>query len=276
MQNETRKIKVETIENEIIKNFLAKEGFNFKDHQYAFFRASKDGITIILYENQTLLFQGDSSLINKYFDKLRELISAPSMKPKILGLDESGKGDIFGPLVLAGAIIKNSDKINDYEIDDSKNLSDEKINLFFNKIKNNIIYKVRIIEPEEYNDLYEKHKNINKIMTEEYKKLILSFDKNDYEKIILDKYSISVEDIKYLKEGIDKPFEMYHKGERFSSVAIASIVARFHFIEWFKNQNINLPKGTGEIATTKYKELKNTIPEKDLKKIAKINFKIKV
>lgn len=276
MQNETRKIKVETIENEIIKNFLEKEGFNFIEHQHAFFRAQKNGLTIILYENQTLLFQGDSIVIEKYFNKLRELISTPSMKTKILGLDESGKGDIFGPLVFAGAIIKNPENIKDYEIDDSKNISDERISIIFNKIKNHIIYKVRTIEPEEYNELYEKYKNINKIMTEEYKKLILSFDKNDYEKIILDKYSISVEDIKYLKEGIDKPFEMFHKGERFSSVAIASIVARFHFIEWFKSQNINLPKGTGEIATTKYKELKNSLPEKDLRKIAKVNFKIKV
>ncbi|MCX7820553.1 MAG: hypothetical protein N2258_02635 [Brevinematales bacterium] len=276
MANETRKIKVEEIENEIIKKFLENEGFLFKDHQYAYFRAQKDGLTIILYENQTLLFQGDISLIDEYFLKLRKIISSQKINAGILGLDESGKGDIFGPLVLAGTIIKNPDKINDYEIEDSKNLNDEKIYIIFNKVKNDIIYKVRIIEPEEYNILYEKYNNINKLMTEEYKRLILSFEDKDYNKIILDKYSISIEDIKFLKNGISKPFEMYHKGERFIPVALASIVARYYFSEWFNNQKILLPKGTGEIAIKKFIELKNSLSEENLKKIAKVHFKIKV
>ncbi len=275
MANETRKIKVEIIENEIIKKFFEKEGFSFKPNQHAFFRAQKDGLTVILYENQTLFFQGDSSVVEKYFYCIRELISTPSINVRILGLDESGKGDIFGPLVLAGAIIKNPTQIKDYEIDDSKNLSDEKIKLIFNKIKESIIYKVRIIKPEEYNNLYEEYKNINKIMTEEYKKLILSFDKNTYEKIILDKYSLSISEIKFLQDGIDVPFEMYHRAEKFIPVAIASIIARYYFIEWFNNQNDVLPIGTGEIATKKYLELKRSLPEKSLKRIAKVHFKIK-
>ncbi len=271
MSNHSRKIKISPLENEVLKKFLEREGFEFKAHEHAFFRAQKNGITIILYNNQTLFFQGDEKKIEVYYNNLKELISSDDNANDILGLDESGKGDVFGPLVLAGAIIKG--ELKEYTIDDSKNLSDEKITIVFNSIKDKILYKVRIITPEEYNELYQEYKNLNKLMTKEYKKLILSFPKNSYKKIILDKYSLSYKEIEFLKSGIEKPFDMFHKGENFLPVAAASIVARYYFLEWFKGQELDLPKGSSNTVQEKFLKLKQE-GKIELSKIAKMSFKL--
>ncbi|MGC8765362.1 MAG: hypothetical protein ACP5QT_05705 [Brevinematia bacterium] len=277
MSQKNFKMRIVSIENDFLKSLLEKENFSFFPHQYAFFRAQKDKITLILYKNQTLLLQGEEIFVDKYTDFIRQYLTTDEIEGETLGLDESGKGDIFGPLVLAGVIVKEHKKeIVKAGIDDSKKLSDERIKEIFSSLQNKIIYKARVIEPEEYNRLYEHYKNLNELMTDEYKKLILSFDDDLYKKIILDKYSLSKKQILKLKSGLTRNIEIYPKAERNLVVALASIVARYHFIRWFEVQKIDFLKGSGEEAVKLYKMLKKSLPQEDLSKIAKLHFKLKI
>lgn len=56
----------------------------------------------------------------------------------LCGIDEAGRGPIAGPLVVAGAIIKNPIK----GLNDSKVLSEKKREILFDKIKDNCDYHI--------------------------------------------------------------------------------------------------------------------------------------
>ncbi len=271
MPQKTIKIPVEPIQNEILRNILEKEGFEFKNHQYAYYRAQNKKVTVILYENQNLLIQGEDVEVDRFFHFVREKLTLNRVETGVLGLDESGKGDLFGPLVLAGAIINEDDGfIEKIGVDDSKNLSDERIKKIFNQLGNRVIYKVRIIEPKEYNRLYREYGNLNRLMVGEYKRLIKEFDEKFYKKIVLDKFSISKLQIEELKEGLNKPIEIYAKAERNPCVALASIIARYHFLEWFEKNNLPLVKGCNEESLS----LKATLNPAILPELIKLHFKV--
>ncbi|MFN2364110.1 MAG: hypothetical protein ABR596_07420, partial [Halarsenatibacteraceae bacterium] len=84
---------------------------------------------------------------------------------QLIGVDESGKGDYFGPLVIAGVYLDKaeSEKLAGYGVADSKNLSDKKIKKLAVKIKKNCEHSVVIIKNPRYNQLHKKIGNLNKI-----------------------------------------------------------------------------------------------------------------
>ena len=83
-----------------------------------------------------------------------------------IGTDESGKGDYFGPLVVAGVYIDETDEgyIKDLGVKDSKRLSDNRVKELAKAIKKEFTYSVVTIYPAKYNELWRKFKNLNKIL----------------------------------------------------------------------------------------------------------------
>jgi ribonuclease HIII len=263
-----------------VKQLLSSKGFTFSSHQHAFWRASKNGLSIIFYEKGTLLFQGSESSVKEslaWFPGAEENTANPSVS--ILGLDESGKGDYFGPLVLAGAIVtpENFQQIKDLGVVDSKKLSDSQIQKIFNGLKDKILFKVRIILPEDYNPLYARLTNLNLLMVSEYKNLIARFDLDSYDKIILDKFSQSESQNKEIRKASPKEMLIIEKGEANLSVAAASIIARFYFIQWFpeieKSKRLSLPKGSGRESGELFSRLKTSLKPEEFQAIAKSHFK---
>ena len=84
-----------------------------------------------------------------------------------IGTDESGKGDYFGPLVVAGVIVDSitSLQLKKIGVKDSKLLSDDIIKKLSPKIKTIVDNKFNIIviTPKTYNNLHAKMKNVIKI-----------------------------------------------------------------------------------------------------------------
>ena len=83
-----------------------------------------------------------------------------------IGVDESGKGDFFGPLVIAGVLTdeKNAKYLTELGMKDSKKLSDKKILYFAKEIKKNAPHSVIAISNARYNELYSNIKNLNKLL----------------------------------------------------------------------------------------------------------------
>ena len=81
---------------------------------------------------------------------------------RVIGVDESGKGDYFGPLVVAGVLVSQNDtrELSNEGIRDSKTLSEKQIIEKAHKIKNKLISNVVVINPKKYNELYGKFKNL--------------------------------------------------------------------------------------------------------------------
>ena len=74
-----------------------------------------------------------------------------------IGTDESGKGDFFGPLVIAGVMVdeKAAKVFIEAGIKDSKKVTDKKILTLEPLIKQNSVYSVVPISNGKYNELYE-------------------------------------------------------------------------------------------------------------------------
>src|SRR5437899_11079488 len=85
------------------------------------------------------------------------------------GVDESGKGDFFGPLVIAGAYVDRgiARKLLDAGVVDSKRIgSDAGIRALADAIRKESLglADTVLIGPAKYNELYEKFGNLNRLL----------------------------------------------------------------------------------------------------------------
>ncbi|NOR21778.1 MAG: ribonuclease HIII, partial [Candidatus Aminicenantes bacterium] len=83
-----------------------------------------------------------------------------------IGTDESGKGDYFGPLVVAGVFVPEEQQnvLTELGIRDSKKISDNRIRELAILLKKGYKHSLVAIGHERYNELYTKLRNLNKIL----------------------------------------------------------------------------------------------------------------
>jgi ribonuclease HIII len=173
-----------------------------------------------------------------------------------IGTDESGKGDTFGPLTIAGVSLNQPQQkiLAAAGVRDSKENSDD-INLSLadvikEKCGNSI--EVVTIMPEQYNELYAAHKNVNTILAGAHSSIIKKLASNgDCSMAIIDQFADSS---LISKNFVNDKIKLYHTtgGEKYTAVAAASILARKAFLDGLKilseRFGIELPKGSAETA----------------------------
>src|SRR5205814_3222051 len=139
----------------------------------------KEKTNVVFYESGKLVVQGKGTqefvefvLEPEILKEARlgyETVLNPELLLPRLGVDESGKGDFFGPLCIAGAYV-NADVVNSWKdsgIRDSKNISsDNKIRELAELIRNTpgCVSTVVAIGNEAYNRLYLKMRSVNAIL----------------------------------------------------------------------------------------------------------------
>jgi ribonuclease HIII len=279
----TKKITITPSRQKEFAKSLKAMNFKFFANEYAFWRAKSNDVSIIFYKNGSVLFQGSESAIKNIFPDTGGILSHEqidlSIEYPVMGLDESGKGDYFGPLVLAAAILdrKSENEAVRDGVMDSKKLTDKSVRMIQSLIKDKIIHKIRVIEPAEYNNIYKGYGNLNLLMISEYMKLTGSFDALSYRSIILDKFSKSREQNNSFMKSKRVNIIIVEKAEIYPAVAAASIFARFHFIEWIEKKSaelgITLPTGSGRAASDLYLKLKSKMSPREFEGIAKSHFK---
>jgi ribonuclease HIII len=200
-----------------------------------------------------------------------------------IGTDESGKGDYFGPLVVAGVIVDSntSFQLKKIGVKDSKLLSDIIIKKLSFKIKNivNNKFNIIVITPGTYNNLHAKMKNVNKILGWSHAKVIENLlELEDVKEAISDKFGNE----RLIKDSLQEKGKkinlmQFTKAEKYTAVAAASILARNRFNDWFdeqsKKNNLILPKGASNIVDTALKGIKEKYGVRFLNDIAKVHFK---
>lgn len=288
------------IEIEIISKILIKEGFSVskadkKLYNYEIIVNNKiERVKVLVYfgkKGVKSLLQGN--IESKFYKNVSSLVFGKSLfdDQKVdevvftdyIGTDESGKGDYFGPLVVAAVYINPQTKIELEKIGvkDSKLFSDNNIKILETSIKKIIEDNFVIIQinPEKYNQLYESFKNLNKIMGWAHSKAIETLiEKTKSENVISDKFGNE----KLIKDELNKKsikVNLYQtaKGERFTAVAAASILARAKVVDWFsfKSREIGyeIPKGGGDLVNVTAKRILHQNDEKYLLKMIKFHFK---
>jgi ribonuclease HIII len=225
-----------------------------------------------------------SEINNLLFEKKLSAAKDEFPEPShYIGTDESGKGDYFGPLVVAGVIVDEvtSAQLKNIGVKDSKLLSDAVMKKLAPQIKKIVSNKFNIIviTPASYNNLHAKMKNVNKILGWSHAKVIENLLVNDnVMEAISDKFGDEALIRNSLQEkGKKINLMQFTKAEKYTAVAAASILARNRFNEWFDEQaqknNLILPKGASKIVDNVLKEIKKKYGLEYLNEIAKVHFK---
>src|SRR5881394_60776 len=163
-----------------LRALLEELGFKFAPKEWTIFFGQKNKLSVAVYEKgPKVLVQGKGveefvqfELEPKILGKATlgyEEVHAPEMFESHFGVDESGKGDFFGPLVIAGVYVDRgiARKLIDAGVQDSKRIgSDARIRALGETIRKTAggLEETVLIGPQRYNELYEKFGKLNKLL----------------------------------------------------------------------------------------------------------------
>lgn len=238
----------------------------------------KKGIKKVIQGNsESRLYKSVNNIIND--QKALEFSEKSGEEfDEYIGSDETGKGDIFGPLIVCSFFCGKNDKESLFQagVKDSKELSGYQINqtakYLIANFKNK--YSLVIINPKKYNDLYNKFRNLNKLLNWAHSKAISNLTEiHPCTNIIVDKFSNESINITN-GSSADYNIVQTHKGERYAGVAAASIIARFMFDKWFaEHSKFSLSKGASDDTAKTARKIFDNYGVDELKKVAKLHFK---
>ncbi|ADY73081.1 ribonuclease HIII [Desulfurobacterium thermolithotrophum DSM 11699] len=258
----------------LVKKLKEKGAKEEKPPPHALYRLRKDKGILTIYKTGNVVFGGkDPSFLKEEVAKV--YLQNVTVTTKV-GCDEAGKGEFVGPLVVACVCADKNclRKLLDLGVKDSKALSREKILKMAEEIKKYCRGRVKVIMPFQYNKLYEKYKNLNRLLEDIYVELIGSLlAKYSPQEVIVDKFSSRIEPL--LKEKFkNTSFKVVPKAEKDLVVAAASIVAKAERLKAMeklsKELGIELPEGN-----IQNEKVLKIVPEKLIDKFVKLHFKIK-
>lgn len=212
--------------------------------------------------------------INNRKDKMTEFIAH-------IGTDESGKGDFFGPLVIAGVLAdeKAAEYFKELGIKDSKKLSDKKMLMLAGEIKKTAPHSIIAISNSKYNELYANIKNLNKLLAWGHARVIENIlGKNRCEYALSDKFGDeSLIESALMKNGRTIRLEQMCKAESDIAVAAASVLARATFVEKMQamedNYGLKFQKGCSGLVKNVAAEFIGKYGKDRLKEVCKAHFK---
>jgi len=205
----------------------------------------------------------------------------PTQKGHI-GTDESGKGDYFGPLVVAGVFLPDEQQnvLTELGVKDSKRHSDNRVRELADILKKGYKHSLVVIGPEKYNELYLKLRNLNKMLAWAHSRAIENIlEEVPCSLVITDQFGNKSFVLNALmKRGKDVELVQRPKAEEDLAVAAASILARAEFLKrlYFLSQDvgINLPKGASALVEETGLKLVKLQGVQILDKVVKKHFKI--
>ncbi len=162
--------------------------------------------------------------------------SAAIVVPHI-GMDESGKGDWFGSLVVA-AVYADSDTLAALRrsgVRDSKELDASRVQRLSETIARLVPpehYSVEMVAPSRYNQLYEHYGNINVLLSEVYGQVAERvWSATRAQMIVCDQFSQRTSRLErsFAGHGLPRPLQQPHAESVSIAVAAASILATAHF-----------------------------------------------
>jgi ribonuclease HIII len=283
-----------------LEQYLREHQFEPRTVPYARFAGAKRDVNVVFYESAKLVVQGKGTqefvefVLEPLILQEAKLGYETTLNPELLapriGVDESGKGDFFGPLCIAGVYV-NADVLaawKDAGVRDSKAIgSDRKITEIARIIRTTpgCVYTTVPIGNDAYNRLYAKMRSVNSMLAWGHARVIENLlgqaPKMNPPPIraISDQFAHTKEVTEKALMALGRDLELVqrHKAEQDMAVAAASILARDEFVTRLhrlgKEYGVLLPKG----ASTEVEEAARIFIEKhgakNLGNIAKMHFR---
>ena len=254
-----------------LKDFIAERGWQWgtgKDIPYGEQIVVSDaGVTALVNfwpKRGKMQVQGNNSALKSALaawvtGESGQVASSASVSPHI-GMDESGKGDWFGPLVVA-AVYVDSQKamaLRQIGVRDSKTFKAHEIQRLAGEIERQIPSEWRhvwVIDLERYNELYRKHKNINLLLADAYAQVAQKvWQATQAQQIVCDQFSKRADRLEnaFAAQGLPRPTQQHRAESASIAVAAASILASAAFADALKELGQKaalgepLPKGSSK------------------------------
>jgi ribonuclease HIII len=279
-----------------LRSLLQELGFEFSPKQYTLFFAQKNKLSVAVYEKgPKALIQGKGveefvqfELEPKVLGEAKlgyEEVRAPEMFEPHFGVDESGKGDFFGPLVISGVYVDRgiARKLMDAGVQDSKRVSsDARIRALAEEIRKNTLGLIEVVSigPSKYNELYEKFGNLNKLLAWGHARVIenLLAKKPECPRSLSDQFAdVRLIEQSLLRHGRKIDIQQRPRAESDIAVAAASILAREAFINWLdregKKLGVRLERGASPAVKTAATNLVEASGAEILRQVAKVHFR---
>jgi len=259
-------------EFEAFQSHLADLGFAFEERPHQAFLARKGKAAVVnLYSNGKVVLGGSDSKViqdvlaymqsrggTKVENETEELPPLDLPYPHI-GTDEVGKGDYFGPLIVAGvlATAEAAVELERIGVKDSKLLSDTTVANKASQIRSILgpkCYRIVPVPPVKYNVLIRKMRNVNRLLGWAHARAIEDLLAGDEgcDLAVADQFG----DPAYIRDSLmarGRRIELRQtpKAERDVAVAAASILARDTFLrkleELSEAYGVRFPKGASSV-----------------------------
>jgi len=280
---------------DVLLKGLHAQGFEITHPPHTVFCGKKTGVVCTLYQSGKLTVQGkEMSAFIEFFLEPEILQSFTFTNPESkssnetdefvphIGIDESGKGDFFGPLCVAGVFAdkQTHKKLQELGVKDSKEMTDASIRKIAQEIRRHCQHQIIKIGPARYNEIYPKFGNLNSLLAWGHATAIENLvERTGCRLVTIDQFANE----SVVKKALSRKkiklevLTQRHRAEEDIVVAAASILAREAFLmglEALSNQfGIKLPKGASKQTIEAGRKFAQTHGKEQLVHVGKLHFK---
>lgn len=209
-------------------------------------------------------------------------VAADSENPEkaLIGTDESGKGDYFGPLVVAGVYADPGDRkwLKKIGAADSKTLAYSKIEKLAVEITARCKHSIIVFDNRGYNETYRQMGNLNRLLARGHAQVIENLlEVVQCSNALADQFGSPdlIRDALMTRGKLIK-LEQRHRAEENEVVAAASILARNEYVKEMKKLSdkyeFDFPKGCSSLVTETAREYVRLYGRGKLEEVAKLHF----
>ncbi|WP_088815307.1 MULTISPECIES: ribonuclease HIII [Listeria] len=262
----------------------------------AIFSAKKGSVSITAYKSGKVMFQGNGGEVEaakwgQMLPKQAPKVATNSLpegfaRKDVLGSDEVGTGDFFGPITVCAAYVAKEQMplLTSLGVKDSKAMKDPEICRIAEKIMPIIPHSVLLCPNPKYNELVDAGMNQGQMKAMLHNRALGNVLRRMWpaqpEAILIDQFAEKNTYYRYLAKESDVVREHVYfatKAEGLHlSVAAASIIARYKFVEAFSEmeQELHMPltKGAGAKVDQVAAQIIKTYGEATLEKYTKKHF----
>jgi len=277
----TTTLKLTAREIAALRHELDTAGFEFRRLDHAHFQARGEGVVVSAYLSGKVVVQGKGEAAFLEARGLAEALPPPLVEP-VAGSDESGKGDYFGPLVVAAVVVDPSQEatLRQMNVRDSKKISDTAAHRIAAAIRKLCPHAVCALTPTEYNEHHERDGNVALFLARKHAEALAAAiaDAPACARVVIDKFTSTKRLEDALKaQGVDLPMEIRPRAEDNPAVAAASVLARSEFLLGLRGlgteYGLELPKGASLEVEAVGRRFFRDFGMEALRAVAKIHFK---
>lgn len=269
MAQQTLVVKVPPADRSALRARLDRGAFEWRRVPHAEFSVKGEGVVATLYSSGKFVVQGPdpAAFLARWTDLTLPGGSSPAaakgagsvaeeeatdrvarLAEPTVGSDETGKGDYFGPLVVAAVRLtpKEAERLVELGVTDSKKLSDARALRLAAGLRE-FPHAIEQLSPREYNQVYPRYKGLNPLLADLHAKAIAAVARRG-DRVVVDQFAAE----KLMREAtadLGLRLEQAHRAERNPAVAAASILARAEFLLALRalseRYDVELHKGAG-------------------------------